>query len=62
MRLRCSVKVGDLVKSRLILDHDYRALGIILEIKGDAIVLWNNSEGKKAHPVFLLEGVEDACW
>lgn len=56
------MKVGDLVKSRLILDHDYRALGIILEIKGDAIVLWNNSEGKKTHPVFLLEGVEDACW
>ena len=56
------MKVGDLVKSRLILDHDYRALGIILKIEEDAIVLWNNSEGKKAHPVFLLESVENACW
>ena len=58
------MKVGDLVKSEIALDHDPSAVGIILEIvhpphfeQPSVRVLWNNGEHKHLW-AFLLEVIK----
>ena len=58
------MKVGDLVKSEIALNHDHFAIGIILEIvqregyqQPHVRVYWNNGEHKSLWS-FLLEVVK----
>jgi|TARA_Y100000310_G_scaffold59769_1_gene55174 hypothetical protein len=59
------MKVGDLVKSEIALDHDHSAVGIILEIVPDRSVpclhsvriMWNNGEHKNLWS-FMLKVVK----
>ncbi len=60
------MKVGDLVKSEIALNHDPSAIGIILEIvprdgfeQPSVRVMWNNGEHKNLWP-FLLEVVNES--